>query len=526
MEPFSIMLKNNFLGLLRKKILKMTPSLFREKIHFLSENIRVKATKSFFQIRSIIPYYLKAIYWIKNNSIPNQGVVISSKQKVPYLEVTGYLIPTLIDSGEFQLAKIYAEFLCKMQQKNGAFTGADGRDYVFDSAQALIAASEYWEKFKPFALKTLKYIVSSINENGEVYSIYNGKIPDAIHVFTLPVLVKAAEMFNEPEYQKLARKSVKYYKKIPNVLNINYLTHFLAYIIDGFIDMGESDFVYPIVKKIFSFQKKDGSIPAYPNVKWSCSTGVAQFAIIGYKLGFIECADKAIHYLCKIQNPSGGFYGSYGFQAHYFPLEEISWANKFFLDAIHLKITSHFNIHADIFPEKVSDTDGRLEAVLIHLGNLQNKKVLDVGCGKGRFAIQIKKRFPTCEIHGVDISKALLQNIPASIITKKGSILNLPYEDESFDGVFCIEVLEHALRTNRAISELCRVLKKGGRLVIIDKNVEKLGKLAIAEFEQWFDKQKILNILKKWCKETAVQEISYDQFEADGLFLAWTGIKK
>lgn len=497
-------------------MIKNVKSLFFKEIGLKKEN-------------TVISSYNKALNWIKNNTIPEQGIIVSSKRRVPYLEVTGYLIPTLIDAGEYNLAERYGEFLSYMQRPNGAFAGPDGREYVFDAAQALrgvLRASRHWNRFTPFALKTADYIVSSIEKDGRIPSIYGEEISEYVHVLILPVLAKAAQVLNKSGYLEVVKKSLAYYKKnAPDILTDDRLTHFLAYIIDGFIGMGEGDFVRPLVKKIFSSQKKNGSISAYPNVKWTCNVGLAQFAIIGYKLRMDEEADKAINYLCSVQNPSGGFYGSHGHGADYFPSEEISWANKFFIDAIHLKIWSFFNRHANILPKEVSPDDGRLKKVITHLGNLENKKILDAGCGKGRFAVKIKNLYPPCQVHGIDTSEELLKEVPNSIIKKKGSVLNLPYNTETFDGVFCIEALEHAIRTEKAIEELCRVLKDNGRIIIIDKNIEKGGRLKTTDFEHWFDRKEVMTILKKYCHDVQVEEISYDNYEADGLFLAWTGRK-
>jgi ubiquinone/menaquinone biosynthesis C-methylase UbiE len=49
--------------------------------------------------------------------------------------------------------------------------------------------------------------------------------------------------------------------------------------------------------------------------------------------------------------------------------------------------------------------------------------------------------------------------------------------------------------------------------------------MEITDFEQWFDKDKVKNNLEKHCRGVQVKEISYGSHEADGLFLAWTGIK-
>jgi malonyl-CoA O-methyltransferase len=482
----------------------------------------------FIKENKIIVSYNKALEWIKINTIPEKGIIVSSKREVPYSEVTGYLIPTLIDAGEYNLAERYAEFLSYIQRPSGSFTGPDGREYIFDTGQALrglLMASQRWNRFKPFALKAADYIASTIEKDGRIPSIYEEKITEYVHIFILPVLVRVSEVFNKPEYLKIAKNSLTYYKNAQDILDYNRLTHFLAYITDGFIDMDEEEFVRPFVKKIFSLQRKNGSIPALPNVNWTCSVGLAQFAIIGYKLGMFEEANKIIRYLCNIQNPSGGFFGSYGYGAEYFPDEEISWANKFFIDAIHLKIQSFFSRNTKIFPKKVTHDDGRLKATLNHLGNLENKKILDAGCGKGRFATKIKNLYPTCEVHGVDISSELLKEVPNSIVKKKGSILNLPYDSETFDGVFCIEALEHTIRTEKAIEELCRVLKENGRIIIIDKNIEKLGKMQITDFEQWFNKNEIKNFLRKYCHNVQVKEINHDKNKKEGLFLAWIGIK-
>jgi malonyl-CoA O-methyltransferase len=284
--------------------------------------------------------YSKALEWIKKNTVSEQGIAFTSRRRSPYIEVTGYLIPTLFDADEDIMARRYAEFLSQMQRPNGSFVGPDGREYVFDTGQALrglIRACQYDDRFKQFALRAADYVASFVDKDGRIPSPYGEQIPEQIQVFILPALLDASVVFNRSDYREKTEKALTYYKNSPHVLNEDHLTHFLGYTVDGFIDMGESEFVRQFVNKIFSRQRRNGSIPAYPNVKWTCSAGLAQLAIIGYKLGMCRMADRAVRYLCEIQNSSGGFYGSYGPGAEYFPQEEISWANKFFLDAIHIK---------------------------------------------------------------------------------------------------------------------------------------------------------------------------------------------
>jgi ubiquinone/menaquinone biosynthesis C-methylase UbiE len=51
----------------------------------------------------------------------------------------------------------------------------------------------------------------------------------------------------------------------------------------------------------------------------------------------------------------------------------------------------------------------------------------------------------------------------------------LPFADSIFDGVVCIEVIEHIPELGAALSEIARVLKPGGRAIIIDKNPVGVG---------------------------------------------------
>jgi len=312
----------------------------QQEINFYKKILDMESQGKITQSSKLNNSYQKALAWVKSNSIPGQGIIVNTQQRVTYLEVTGYFIPTLMDAKESGLARSYAEFMVSMQQADGAYEGPDGKKYVFDTGQALrglMAASQSWPEFKPAALKAADYLLSQMQTSGLFNFNYDYAIPPEIPLFILPALKEAGKVFQRSEYTQAAQRSLAYYKQQAKVLNPKYLTHFLAYILDGLIDMGESDFVRPFVQDLFTKQGKDGRIRAYAGAHWVCSVGVAQLAIVGYKLGMHKNADLALDYVASIQNPSGGFYGSYGWGAKYFPKAEISWANKFFLDAIHLK---------------------------------------------------------------------------------------------------------------------------------------------------------------------------------------------
>ncbi len=82
-------------------------------------------------------------------------------------------------------------------------------------------------------------------------------------------------------------------------------------------------------------------------------------------------------------------------------------------------------------------------------------RVLDIGCGSRPF-----RRYLACsEYVGIDGSPDVKPELCASIIS-------MPFNDGSFDGVMCTEVLEHVAEPAESLKEIGRVLKGGGYLYL------------------------------------------------------------
>jgi len=178
------------------------------------------------------------------------------------------------------------------------------------------------------------------------------------------------------------------------------------------------------------------------------------------------------------------------------------------------------------FPATIDPRIAHVQAILKWFGDLEGKTVLDVGCGKGRFARVLQERYPGAQIHGLDISPEMLKFVPAGITTQAGLMTALPYPAERFDFVYATESLEHAVEIELAVSEMCRVLKPGGKLVIIDKNAEHFGRLKTPEWERWFKRGELEKLLRRDCREVESQFISYwEDVAPDGMFLAWLARK-
>lgn len=94
-------------------------------------------------------------------------------------------------------------------------------------------------------------------------------------------------------------------------------------------------------------------------------------------------------------------------------------------------------------------------------------KIGDIGCGNGK---NMKYRVD-CENYGCDFSQVLVDIcISQGLNTIYGDVLDIPYEDETFDYTICIAVIHHLStieKRQKAIEEIMRVTKKGSKALIL-----------------------------------------------------------
>ncbi len=287
----------------------------------------------------------RAMDWFRQHMVADQGVIVHTREPVPYPEVTGYFVPTLYNWGERELARTCTRWLLSIQMPDGAFPAPDGVPYTFDTGQVmrgLCAALNDMDDIEAPLRKACDWVVKQVAPDGRLTTpsteLWTGIANDLIHTYVLPPLAEAGELLGVSEYGEAAQFVLTYYKKEETLVPFNRLSHFHAYAMEALCELGEHELARRGMADVERCQRRDGGIPAYPDVDWVCSTGMAQYALVWYRLGNRQPADLAIRYLEKIQNRTGGFFGSYGKGAKYIPSAEISWAVKYFLDAYLLKM--------------------------------------------------------------------------------------------------------------------------------------------------------------------------------------------
>ncbi len=117
--------------------------------------------------------------------------------------------------------------------------------------------------------------------------------------------------------------------------------------------------------------------------------------------------------------------------------------------------------------------------------------VLDAGCGSGRiFQYQLGEG---CRIIGFDLGTELRDN-PNLDDRLQADILRLPFAAASFDAVLASHLMEHLPQPERALSEVARVLRPGGRFLLLTPNrfhyVPLVASLVPQRLHVWFNRRR------------------------------------
>ena len=208
---------------------------------------------------------MTAMEWVKRNLHPAGGVRAWTGGPA-YPEVSGYIIPTLLDYGERELAAKFADWLIGIQNNDGSFCDMEGQKRSFDTA-AVMEGLERTGDYKP-ALKARKWLVGMVRKDGAVRTVPKS---NDTHLYTMRVSgllgnYKGASYWMSQEWEDTRE-------------------HYVAYALEGLWKIGEEAFV------VHKLQERD----------WSSNDlcANAQMAILHHQAGldyarFVDLVNKNI----------------------------------------------------------------------------------------------------------------------------------------------------------------------------------------------------------------------------------------
>ena len=121
--------------------------------------------------------------------------------------------------------------------------------------------------------------------------------------------------------------------------------------------------------------------------------------------------------------------------------------------------------------EIVAQRQATLQSLQLKVG----ERVLDAGAGPGLLSQDMARVVENQGlVHGIDTSQAMLTVAQRrcahyeQVNFSLGDVMSLQFEDACFDAVVCTQVLLYVEKVHRALSEMYRVLKPGGRMAIVE----------------------------------------------------------
>jgi SAM-dependent methyltransferase len=142
-------------------------------------------------------------------------------------------------------------------------------------------------------------------------------------------------------------------------------------------------------------------------------------------------------------------------------------------------------------PEMVAQRRATREMLALRPG----EAVLDVGVGPGFLAAEMAEEVgPRGRVCGVDVSDAMLAlaaRRDAPVELARGDALSLPFADATFDALVSTQVYEYVADMPAALAEARRVLRPGGRLLILDTDWDSIV---------WHsrDRDRMQRVLERW----------------------------
>jgi malonyl-CoA O-methyltransferase len=447
---------------------------------------------------------------------------------------TAMALGTASSLGLDELARRWIPWLISLQQPDGSL-GATAHNAAWNTAQFVRGLSMIEPcppAYQPALAKACRFLRSLVEEYGPDWPAGDGPMPGVVDPLTERLVCLSALTGAARRGPSLAADAA-----LAGAMDVDRLARALAgedieldqwaWRIESLMGLGREDLANEALGRAEARQRPDGRVSARPGAAWVSSAGLAHLAAAWYRRGRRDPADRAMRWLERRQDASGGFPVTWG-RGGEGRDRQGSRTVIHYLNAAIARVETAFDADAWQFPDRIDPADGRAEAVCRWFASLAaDATVADVGCGKGRFLRLLAERFPLARLTGIDLSPAMLAGLPPGVTAVRGSLLRIPAADGALDAALAVESLEHALRPERAVAELCRIVRPGGRLLVIDKRRARQPLSRHDSWERWFTPEELAAWLRRDCDEVRVESISHlEGRPGRNLFLAASGRKR
>lgn len=128
-----------------------------------------------------------------------------------------------------------------------------------------------------------------------------------------------------------------------------------------------------------------------------------------------------------------------------------------------------------------------LDESILSITNFEEGDViLDIGCGQGRFLEKVRSQNKNISCFGIDLSNEMIriasEKSSENCHFNVGECDSLPYEKSSFSKIFCMNSFHHFPDPEKALSEISRVIKGNGEIIIGDVWLPPLVREAVNAF--------------------------------------------
>jgi malonyl-CoA O-methyltransferase len=464
--------------------------------------------------------------------------------------LTAATVATVWSLGAPEQALRWGRRLMAWQKADGSLPDAGLlHSSLFNTAQAIKAWAflldrEQLTEAEPALRRACSYLKSRIGEDGAIRLPSGGGsfdrwAPATVHLSGLAV----ADAWGRPapsgtrggstHCPVTIRSAVDHVLRREEMLPGGTPTHVAAHGIEALAELRDFDVrcgaaARRALEQLAARQRPDGSLRVDLEHHWTSSVGLAHLAALWFRTGLVEAGNRAMACLERHLRDDGSWPGSWGRGAAYFPHGTSVWTAKYYLDAALEQVSATFAADDPTLLSEPSAGDGRVACVDEWAAQLTgDAEVVDVGCGGGRYLAHLARRFPELQLSGVDASAEMLRHVPRGLPTTVAGLLNLPLPSASRDGAVCIEALEHGLVPERAVDELCRIVRPGGRVLIIDKCEQFRALSQTRPWERWFTPEEVTGWLAKHCDDVRCRELPEGPHQqTPGLFLAWEGTRR